>query len=241
MMWVIVTGDSGGLGNEVTRSLLESNKYGVIGISRTENENIKKLQVEFHDNFIHINFDLSNPNNIKELYLNKIKSIGSIYGLVNNSAYAYDDLVTNINIDSLQEMININLVSTMILTKYAIRDMLLNGVKGSLIHISSVCAHTGYKGLSMYAATKGGIEAFSKSIAREWGKVGIRTNCIAPGFMETKMSKSLDVEKKKKIYKRTSLKKPTSLMTVANTVKFLLSEEASSITGTVIHVDCGTI
>ena len=82
--------------------------------------------------------------------------------------------------------------------------MLLNEIKGSIVHISSVCAHTGYKGLSMYSATKAAIEAFSKTVAREFGSRKIRSNCVAPGFMETDMSKTLNSEQKDRIYLRTS-------------------------------------
>jgi 3-oxoacyl-[acyl-carrier protein] reductase len=119
--------------------------------------------------------------------------------------------------------------------------MLLNGVKGSLVHISSVSAHTGYKGLSMYAATKGAMEAFSKNVAREWGPLGIRSNVVAPGFMETNISSKLTDEQKNKIYQRTSLKKATNIDSVAKTVYFLLSGKAESITGTVVNIDNGTV
>ncbi len=111
----------------------------------------------------------------------------------------------------------------------------------SIVHISSVCAHTGYKGLSMYAATKGAIESFSKNLAREWGEFGIRSNCVVPGFMETAMSEKLNTEMKGRIYARTSMKQPTSMDSVASTVEFLISDYSASITGQNIHVDNGTI
>ena len=93
----------------------------------------------------------------------------------------------------------------------------------------------------MYASTKGALEAFSKNIAREWGGKGIRSNCVVPGFSGTTMSESLGAEQKERIYNRTSLKKETDVRSVASTVLFLLSEQACSITGTVLHVDNGTI
>ena len=138
-------------------------------------------------------------------------------------------------------MFRINVYSPMMLTKYAIRDMLVSKIKGSIVHISSVSAHTGYKGLAMYAATKGAIEAFSKGTAREWGVRGIRSNVVAPGFMETSISNSLTEEQQNKIYKRTSMKSATDINSVAKTITFLLSDAASSITGSVIRVDNGTI
>jgi len=95
--------------------------------------------------------------------------------------------------------------------------------------------------LAMYASTKGALEAFSKNVAREWGSYGIRSNCVAPGFMDTQMSSSLSKENKERIYARTSLRTGTSIESVAETVLFLLSEKSSSITGQVIRVDNGTV
>ncbi|SES84896.1 3-oxoacyl-[acyl-carrier protein] reductase [Natronincola peptidivorans] len=241
MKWIIVTGDTGGLGSEIAQTILEDKEYGIIGISRKENEVTKALKKVYAERYIHINFDLENPNEIKKLYLEKIKKVGKIYGLVNNSAYAYDDIITNAKIDALETMFKINVYSPIMLTKCAIRDMLLYQTKGSIVHITSVCAHTGYKGLSMYAATKGALEAFSKTTAREWGEIGIRSNCVAPGFMETNMSTTLSREQKDRIYRRTSLKLATDPKSVGETVRFLISEKSSSITGQVLHVDNGTI
>ena len=240
MKWIIVTGDSGGLGSAIVQKILKSSKYGVIGISRRLNDDVMNLMKD-NENYVHINFDLENTSEIRDLYKNKIKILGEIIGLVNNSAMAYDDIITNANVNRIEKMFSINVYSPMILTKYVIRDMLLHNNKGSIVHISSVSAHTGYKGLSMYAATKGALEVFSKNVAREWGVKGIRSNCIAPGFMETTISASLTNKQREKIYQRTSLKSATDIESVASMVVFLLSEEAKSITGTVVNVDNGTV
>jgi 3-oxoacyl-[acyl-carrier protein] reductase len=138
-------------------------------------------------------------------------------------------------------MFAVNVFTPFIISKYVIRNMIFNRIKGSLIHISSISVHTGYKGLAMYAASKGALEAFSKNTAREWGEKGIRSNCIVAGFMETDMSAKLSDELKERIYQRTSLKQPTSIRSVAETTAFLLSEKADSITGQSILVDSGTI
>ncbi len=241
MKTIVVTGDSRGLGNKICDKLLESN-FRVIGISRKVSENILELEKKYRrEQYIHINFDLCLTEDIKDLYLQQIKEEGPIYGLVNNAGIAYDEIATNAKLEPLEKMFRVNVFSPIILTKYILRDMLLNEIKGSIVHISSVCAHTGYKGLSMYSATKAAIEAFSKTVAREFGSRKIRSNCVAPGFMETDMSKTLNSEQKDRIYLRTSLKEETNLESVSNTVKFLLSEESYSITGQVIHVDNGTI
>lgn len=241
MKWIIVTGDSRGVGREIAYQILNETDFGVIGISRTSEESADELLVKYPDRFRALSYDLANVEGVKQLYRDKIRKIGPIYGLVNNSAMAYDDIISNINIDELEMMFQVNVFSAMHLSKYAIRDMILHKTQGSIVHISSISAHTGYKGLSMYAATKGAMEAFSKNTAREWGSKGIRSNCVVPGFMETSISSTLTGEQKNRIYQRTSLKKETDIESVASTVLFLLSDKAKSITGTVVHVDNGTI
>jgi len=240
MKTVVVTGDSGALGSAIVDRLLEEG-YKVVGLSRRTTDEVKERINKYNQQYVHVNFDLSKAEEVKELYLKVLKKEGPIYGLVNNAAFAYDDIVTNADYKELEKMFRINVFSPIMLTKYVIRDMLLNEVKGSLVHISSVSAHTGYKGLSMYAATKGALESFSRTVAREWGAKGIRSNCVAPGFMETPMSASLSEDEKDRIYRRTSLKRPTEVKDVAEVVVCLLSEKSASITGTTIHVDCGTI
>ncbi len=241
MKSVIVTGDSKGLGKEIVTQILSETEFRVIGISRSSEASVQELIDQYAERYKHLSYDLENVKDIKKLYTQQICKLGPIYGLVNNSALAYDDIVSNLNIDQLERMFRVNVFSAMHLTKYVIRNMLLNKIQGSIVHVSSVCSHTGYKGLSMYAATKGAMEAFSKNIAREWGSKEIRSNCVAPGFMETAMSALLTSEQKHRIYNRTSLKQETQIKSVASTVLYLLSEKSRSITGTVIHVDNGTI
>jgi 3-oxoacyl-[acyl-carrier protein] reductase len=135
----------------------------------------------------------------------------------------------------------VNVFSPMMLTKYTLRDMLLNKNKGVIVHISSISAHTGYKGLAMYASTKGAIEAFSKNTAREWGALGIRSNVVCPGFMDTEMSATLSEDQKNRIFNRNSMKKPVEVSDVAKTVSFLVNQNGKGITGQILHVDNGTI
>ena len=220
----LVTGCSRGVGLEICRVLLSEGNT-VYGVARS----YKSIDLSDCEN-IH-------KNVFKEYVTNKIQ----LDGYVNNAAMAYDDIVTNLNIDKLKAMYNVNVFTPMMITKYVLRNMLLSKKKGSIIHISSISAHTGYKGLAMYASSKGALEAFSKDTAREWGQLGIRSNVVVPGFMETAMSASLTEDQKDRIYKRTSLKTATSVRSVAETVAFLLSDKACSITGQNVHVDNGTI
>lgn len=227
---ILVTGSSRGLGLEITNVLLE-NGYNVFGISKGEKY--------INDNYTHISLDLKDNKNL----INKLKDFKNIpfHGLVNNAAIAYDDLLTNMNLEKLDDMYKINVFSPLLITKFIIRNMLLYKNYGSLVHVSSISVHTGYKGLSMYASSKATLEAFSKNISREWGEVGIRSNCVVPGFLETDMSSSLNENLIEKIKNRSSLKKLTNLKSVAQTVEFLLSDKSNSITGQSIKVDSGVI
>ena len=225
MKTILLTGDSRGVGLSIKNKLINSG-YNIIGISRNSDD---------------IKYDLSDVDGIKELYNKKIKKQGPIYGYINNAALAYDDIITNLKFEDLERMYRVNVFSPMMLTRCVIRDMLLNKTKGNIIHISSISVHTGYKGLSMYASTKGALEAFSKNTAREWGSLGIRSNVVCPGFMDTDMSSGLNDKQKKKIFNRNSRRIPVVVNDVAETVKFLMSDESNGITGQVLHVDNGTI
>lgn len=240
-MNVLVTGCSRGVGLEICRVLLKEGN-DVYGVARSHTNEFKSLEDEFAGHLFFKSVDLSDSegarkNVFKEFITNDIV----LHGFVNNAAIAYDDIVTNLNLKRLKEMYEVNVFTPMVLTKYVIRNMLLHKTKGSIVHISSISVHTGYKGLAMYASSKGALEAFSKDTAREWGVMGIRSNCVVPGFMATAMSASLTEEQRDKIYARTSLKAATSIESVAEMVAFLLSEKANSVTAQSIHVDNGTI
>tara|TARA_Y100000590_G_scaffold450079_1_gene589201 strand:- start:48 stop:767 length:720 start_codon:yes stop_codon:yes gene_type:complete len=239
-MNILVTGASKGLGLQICDSLL-SKGWSVYGISRTSNKNLKSLLEKYPNNMHWFKCDLLDINSLKkDLYDDFLKNI-QFDGFVNNAAFAYDDIITNLNIERLESMFRVNVISPMLLTKFLLRNFILYRNKGSIVHVSSISVHTGYKGLSMYASTKGSLEAFSKNCAREWGSFGIRSNCVVAGFMETEMSSKISKEQKDRIYKRTSTKKPVSIKSVSETISFLLSKRSSSITGQNIFVDNGTI
>lgn len=240
MKQILLTGDSRGVGLSTLKTLLSAG-YKVIGISRTNNTDIDNLKSQYDDMYHHINYDLSDTNGTFDLYKNILKPFGKFHGFVNNAAIAYDDIITNINVEKLTLMYNINVLSPMMLVKYMIRNSLLTKSNLNIVHISSISAHTGYKGLSMYASTKSAIEGFSKNTAREWGSNGVRSNVVCPGFMDTDMSSSLSDEQKARIFNRNCRKKEITTTDVAHTIEFLLNKKSEGITGQVIHVDNGTI
>ena len=240
-MNILVTGCSRGVGLEICKVLLAQG-HSVYGVARSYTDEFKALEAEYAGKLFFKSIDLSDSEGArKSVFKEFITNDIVLDGYVNNAAVAYDDIVTNLNLNRLKAMYDVNVFTPMVITKYAIRNMLLHKTKGSIVHISSISVHTGYKGLAMYASSKGALEAFSKDTAREWGVLGIRSNCVVPGFMATAMSSTLTDEQRSKIYERTSLKDATSINSVAETVAFLLSDKACSITGQNLHVDNGTI
>ena len=238
---ILVTGCSRGLGLEICRVLLHEGN-NVYGVARFYTDEFKALEQEYPGHLFFKSIDLADSEGAREsVFKEFITNDIVLDGYVNNAAVAYDDIVTNLNLNRLRSMYDVNVFTPMMITKYAIRNMLLHKTKGSIVHISSISVHTGYKGLAMYASSKGALEAFSKDTAREWGQFGIRSNVLVPGFMATAMSASLTDEQRSKIYARTSLKAATDVNSVAEAVTFLLSDKACSITGQNVHVDNGTI
>lgn len=240
-MNILLTGGSRGLGLAIAQQQLELGN-SVFVVNRTLSPEFSQLLERHQPRAKFVECDLTKPETIKDTIFDRyIGNSLPIHGLVNNAAIAYDDLVSNLHLGSLEAMFQVNVFSPMALTKQVIRNMLLHQTTGSIVHLSSICSRKGYKGLAMYAATKGALEAFSKNVAREWGAKGIRSNCVVPGFMETAMSSSLTDSDREKIFSRTALKAATSIQSVAATVGFLLSDSSRSVTGQEFVVDSGTI
>lgn len=241
---ILLTGISRGLGLDIAKALLSDPcvEYHVYGISRSKTKELEHLIEQYPNRLQWMSYDLSDSDNVLKVIFKQFIGMDTpLHGYVNNAAIAYDDIVTNLRLKPLQAMYQVNVFTPMIMTKYVIRHFLLHNTPGSIVHLSSISVHTGYKGLAMYASSKGALEAFSKNTAREWGERGVRSNALVAGFMETDMSSTLTPDQKDRIYKRTSMKRPTTTASVAATIKFLLSDEAASITAQNIHVDSGTI
>lgn len=232
---IVVTGASSGLGEAIVLNLLNSG-YQVIGVSRRKSE--FKLENEFEQKYLHISHDLSDTRDLHNL-VKKIKnSAQNVYGLINNAAIGKDGVLPTLHNTDIEYQLRLNLTSPIILTKYLSREMLVRR-EGRIINISSIIASSGYRGLSVYAATKGGLEGFSRSLSRELGAYGITVNCIAPGFMETEMTSSLIDKDLERIKNRSALKRFPTVEEVAHTANFLLASDSAGITGTVITVDAG--
>ena len=141
--------------------------------------------------------------------------------------------------EKIEQLVRVNTLSPMVLAKYVVRSMMSQG-EGRIVNLSSIIASTGYKGLSVYGATKSSLLGFSRSLAREVGPMGITVNSVAPGFVDTELTHTLDEESRNRIVRRSALRRLTEVEDVANAVEFLLSDKAKNITGTTITVDAGS-
>ena len=164
---------------------------------------------------------------------------GRIFGLINNAAIGHDGVLATMHESDISSLITTNITAPILLTKYVSRSMLLNQY-GRIINIGSIIGSTGFNGLSVYGATKSALTGFTKSLARELGRYQITVNTLAPGYMETNMTKGLIDDKIEKIKRRSCLNRLANVQDVAHMVLFLLSENASGITGSTFTVDAGS-
>ena len=185
-----------------------------------------------------ISCDLEKLKAIPELVNGITRKYGNIYGLVNNAGIAFDGVLATMHGTEISKILRINLESAIVVTKYACRSMLTNS-EGRIINISSIIASTGFNGLSVYAASKAGLEGFMRSLSRELGRSKITVNCVAPGYMETDMTAGIKGDKIDSIRRRSPLGL-AHVEDVAGAVSYLLSKDAERITGTVITVDGGS-
>lgn len=235
---VIVTGATRGLGLSIAK-LLVTNDYFVVGTGRTLSEELREAIESSKGKLVFEKLDLSQGERLHEFVMHIQKEYGFVYGLINNAAVSFDGVLATLHESQIGTQISVNVTNTIILTKYALRSMLL-GRRGRIINVSSIAASTGFKGLSVYGASKAALVGFTKSLAREVGSVEITVNVIAPGYMKTQMTAGLNEDQLKSIVRRTPLGRLATADEVAKSVAFLLSTEASVITGIVLTVDAGS-
>ena len=239
---VIVTGGSRGIGLGIA-CRLASQGYRVLAIARKENDKLKAAMETANaaapGSLQFFSFDLAATEKIPELVRRLRKEFGAIYGLVNNAGISFGGTLCLMPTAQIQQLIRLNTVSPIVLTKYVVRAMIADG-GGRIVNIASVTAFTGYNGLAVYSATKASLVGFSRSLAREVGGAGVTVNSIAPGFIETDMTRGMEEKQLEKIKRRSALKRLAEIEDVANAVEFLLSDKARNITGTVLTVDAGS-
>ena len=232
---IIITGATGGIGNSIIHRL---NDYGAnILASGTKDEKLKELKSKF-ENIKILKFDISQSNKIEEFIENASKELGGIDCIVNNAGITQDNLSIRMSLEEWKKVIDINLTSTFLMSKFAIKKMLKNK-KGKIINITSVVGHTGNVGQANYTASKAGIVAMSKSLAIEYSKKNINVNCISPGFIKTAMSDKIDDKFKEVIISKIPSARLGEPEDIANAVLFLASDLSNYINGETLHVNGG--
>jgi len=232
---VLITGATGGIGNDLIKKFvsLEADVFG----SGTKTEKLDEIKKKYPSIKVK-KFDMADHSRIEEFIDNVSLELGGLDILINNAGTNVDNLSLRMKEDEWKKVIDINLTSTFLLSKYGIKKMLKNKF-GRVVNITSVVGHTGNLGQSNYAASKAGIVGMSKSLAIEYAKKNITVNCVSPGFIVSNMT--LNIAEKVKLYltSRIPMGKLGTGEDVSNCVAFLSSEQASYVTGETIHVNGG--
>jgi 3-oxoacyl-[acyl-carrier protein] reductase len=236
-----VTGGSRGLGLAIAQKLTAAD-YQTIAIARTRNNEITAAIAQAErarQGALHfVPFDLGKIDDIPALVRNLRKEFGPLYGLVNCAALGLSGTLAMMHNAKIEEMVRLNTLSPLVLTKYVVRSMMADGA-GRVVNVASIVAFSGASGIPVYAATKASMVGFTRSLAREVGPLGITVNAVAPGILNTDMTNVLSDKQRLQIARRSALNRLAEVEDVANTVKFLLSQKARNITGTVLTVDAG--
>jgi 3-oxoacyl-[acyl-carrier protein] reductase len=238
---VLVTGGSRGLGLAIAQRLAAAG-YQTIALARKESKEIAaaiaQAEREGQGALSLVPFDLSKIDDIPDLVRRLRKQFGPLYGLVNNAALGLSGTLALMHHSKIGDMVRLNTLSPIVLTKYVIRGMMADG-SGRIVNVASIVASTGASGVAAYAATKASMIGFTRSLAREVGPLGITVNAVAPGILETDMTEVLTDEQRAQVARRSALNRLAEVGDVADTVEFLLSDKARNITGSVITVDAG--
>ncbi len=232
---VIITGASGGIGNSIIEKFNEAGAN--IIASGTKMEKLEELKNKFKNIKI-LKFDISQSEKIEEFIENATNELGGLDCIINNAGITQDNLAIRMGLEEWKNVININLTSTFLMSKFAIKKMLKNK-KGKIVNIASVVGHTGNLGQANYTASKAGIIAMSKSLAIEYAKKNINVNCISPGFIKTAMTDKIDEKFKEVIISKIPSGRLGSPEDVANAVLFLASDKSDYINGETLHVNGG--
>ena len=238
---ILVTGASRGLGLGITRQLTLAG-YTVIAIARQQTAHITEAIADTEDatrGSLHfVSLDVGKISEIPKLVKALCNDFGPLFGLVNNAAIGHDGALAMMHNSRIDELVRVNTLSPIVLTKYVVRSMMSEGAD-RIVNVASFIAFTGYSGLSVYAATKASMIGFTRSLAREVGRLGINVNAIAPGFLDTDMTHGLTGTQSQQVKRRSALHRMADISDVANAVEYLLSDKARNISGTVLTIDAG--
>ncbi|HVO93166.1 MAG TPA: SDR family oxidoreductase [Terriglobales bacterium] len=239
---VIVTGGSRGLGLGIARRLSEAGHRAITVARKMTDQLASAIEVteRIRPGSLHfVACDLAEIDKIPAFVKSLRKQFGPIYGLVNNAALGLHGPLALMHNSQIERLVRINTVSPIVLTKFVIRTMMAEG-EGRIVNVASIAAATGFSGLSVYSATKASLVGFTRALAREVGQMGVNVNAVAPGFVDTDMTRDIDQSALRQIVRRSALRRLADVDDVANAVVFLFSEGARSISGTVLTVDAGS-
>jgi 3-oxoacyl-[acyl-carrier protein] reductase len=236
---VLVTGGSRGLGAGLVRAFLDDGDR-VATCSRTPTPETEKWAADpaLANRFHYRAFDLVDREASDEFVKDVLARFGGVDVLVNNAGVAREGVLGLFSDDDVDAVIDLNLKATIHITRLVVRRMLRQG-SGRIINVSSIVGLSGYRGLSVYGATKAALDGFTRALARELGSRGITVNSVAPGYLRTEMSHRLDEDQLQQIVRRTPSGRLGESEDVAAAIRFLTSDEASFVTGHVLVIDGG--
>lgn len=239
---IIVSGASRGLGLAIAKALVAEG-YRVIAVARSETPELRAAEdAATQDGAGALSFracDLSQTAGLASFVGALREEFGAVYGLVNNAGIGTAGILSMMRDDQIEALIRLNTLSPVLLTKYVLRSMMLQR-EGRIINMASIVATTGYAGLAAYSATKAALLGFTRSLAREVGPLNITVNAIAPGFIDTQMTRDMNGDQREQIARRSALKRLPDTADVTGAVLYLLSDKAHNITGTTLTVDAGS-
>jgi len=238
---VLVTGGSRGLGLGIATALAGAG-HCVIALARKTSKPLDNAMAQARRNkqgALHfVAFDLGRIDEIPELVRKLRQDFGPLFGLVNNAGLGRDGALSLMHNSQIEELVRVNTLSPIVLSKYVVRGMMSERA-GRIVNVASIVGFTGYSGLSVYAATKASMLGFTRSLAREVGRLGITVNAVAPGFVDTDMTHGLTGAQREQVVRRSALRRLAGIGDVANAVEYLLSDKAANVSGTVLTVDAG--
>ena len=238
---VLVTGGSRGLGLGIAGTLAAAG-FRVIALSRKPTKEltaaVAQAKRDARGEMHFVAFDLGKTDAIPELVRDLRREFGPLFGLVNNAALGHDGALSLMHNSQIEELIRVNTLSPIVLSKYVVRGMMSERA-GRIVNVASIIGFTGYSGLSVYAATKASMLGFTRSHAREVGRLGITVNAVAPGFIDTEMTHGLTGPQREQVVRRSALRRLAGVDDVAAAVAYFMGDAGKNVTGTVLTVDAG--